>query len=171
MTLLSIFPAKSEEAASFKEGPFPWETNATFFCNGAQATGFNWENGRWVESSFMTRSYVITKIPMPYGHSSCKFFVEQAEPDAVGDTYAFLSRCYRVKDMNEDGQGFERACREIYDSSRNLTYVNCNEGLSSIKFDPNGEFIYTMDTMFAENNGSRDSLVMMIGRCSEISTK
>lgn len=147
-------------------------------CVTDASTGFNWVSGRWVQTNFFNKQYVVSKVPpeSSFGASRCGASIanRQTEPIFAEDvTLAYAWGCYDIPEVgDEPGIAIAEPCQEQWqrsiDGSVTLSALWCTEsGFSRFQLRTNGPFVLTRTyAAFAANNESRDSLVLQVGRCS-----
>lgn len=134
---------------------------ATSLCVEDAATGFNWENGKWVQSNFITSTYVIRPL---------------SESEKIGDlcravVSASIDKrqvCYVRHEVGETPtSGNVSQCTEYPLGSTETSVVRCDKGFAEYQFEPNGEFLLTR-TMNTGGDDYRDSLAIAVGKCSVV---
>ena len=148
-------------------------------CIADQATGFNWENGRWVRTQFKEETYVVSKVEPPK---------DLAEAQSSGRLLAFLA-CGSLRDEwpADDNHKIYSTCLMSHEMGRkNPNFMGCTEmhtkevgtdtwvvtfacGDSNFYFERNGHF--HLGTVHGSvrakpEDDYKDSLVISVGRCA-----
>jgi len=148
-------------------------------CIADQATGFNWENGRWVRTQFKEKTYVVSKIDPPkdlaqaensgrlYEFLACRAVGEELEGD---DNHKFFNTCLMVHTMGEKNPRY-MGCTEVHrrDEATGTWVVWIACGDSNFYFEPNGNFHLGTIHGFVgakPKDDYKDSLVISVGRCA-----
>jgi hypothetical protein len=161
----------------------------TLLCKVEKSTGFNWKKGDWYQTNFKAgEMYIIKKHDKPLSidspdyvyesgvkNSSCRYGQEK-------DGYSNIDGCYSIKEIGEKSKPYT-ICREYWPKGKQLKKISCNFLGSEWDISPNEWFHRT--TVLADLDsepqgytdrsgvvlippGQKDSLVLSVGRCSEI---
>lgn len=144
----------------------------TSICVDDGSTGFSWRHGKWEQMNFFTEQHIVKRIaeddPLA---SMC--IANMATQNRSGNRLdgKRSSGCYAIYDVGTEPIMFDvTLCWETW-GDKAITQVNCSEGgLVRYTLEPSGEFIATR-TYSAPDSAApaqRDSLVLMVGRCSVI---
>ena len=164
---ISVACAASANAQVTQVAPF------TSRCSETEATGFNWENGKWVQVNFAPATLLVHKFD-PARHGGETNICDSLEPDdpLVMSEFATLPGCYSFGDANEDPL-FEW-CEEFYDridSQWRLNSVNCPLIGRQLSFKPDGAFVYVINAANLSDKPEddyKDSLKLSQGRCRRV---
>ena len=147
-------------------------------CIEKEGTGFNWKNGEWVNTNFVSNTYVARKIfpdelQADHNPDGCAEMLRKKPFGSNG--WASVQACYHFGELGEDGVSFW--CWENYEQKAEdnntlaLSRVDCNFFGIDISFEPDGPFIYSSThaivTRHPEDN-YKDSLKISHGLCSKI---
>lgn len=144
-------------------------------CVEEQATGFNWENMRWVRKNFNGQTLVVSRVPtekyMNDKNKALEFMLckDKSADDTTLDKTAFVHACYTMVQVGNKPNFLDsQMCVETWEGNR-LKQVNCDNHSSKFAFEPAGGFIkqpWHMDVR--SNESSKDSLSLGVGKCSPI---
>lgn len=154
---------------------------ATYLCVEDASTGFNWKDGRWVQTNFYEHQNIVRKHSLSDDIAVRCFNTlarsgRSTEPvvDLYVETVKSGFGCYSQARIGEEVDDMSvTPCQETYFEDK-LRSVRCEEGLfTKFKFEPAGEFIltrnYSAPITPVDPTRDRDSLLMAVGKCSVIS--
>jgi hypothetical protein len=144
-------------------------------CKEKHASGYNWENGKWVSVNYGTDEYIIKKIAYKdidkvEGETfDCKKIDDEINNFDFGKT---LHRCYSVREFGEELMSFHyQMCNEWYFKNK-IQSVNCSSmGEKTVTFVPNGLFVRRhiyADVNSNPNKDYKDSMMLSHGVCATI---
>lgn len=146
----------------------------TLLCETEQATGFNWEDRKFVRTSFRLQRFIVTRK-----HSNlCPGItsLEPLEPFSENIDWAYSKNvCLNVREFGSEYKPeISDKCVESYirpNDGKWMRQFNCDGIFTNIKGEFNGYFRTFSDTSVTTNpkNDYRDSLLIAVGRCSVIS--
>ena len=159
--------------ASAQTEPAPL-ADFTSLCEEAASTGFNWDNGAWVQVNFKPEKYIVRKVSKvpEEAINQC-----HGEPDRVEGPYLRrLEGCYSFAVLGEK-PSYEW-CVEWSAGKDNLWtlwFVECNRALS-LKFLPTGPFNFSRWSGVAQfplntivdDDGYQEALKVSHGKCTII---
>lgn len=145
----------------------------TSLCIEDNSRGFNWVEGQWTPVNFTPRQHIIQKIDRSDERSErCYSNLEQF-PRNLTETSSM--HCFSIHQVgNSPDQYTIWPCRENTWSDAQVYSVICNEGFSSVRLQPTGEFVMSTIISVPEyrvgdvSQLKRDSLSISVGKCSEI---
>ena len=146
-----------------------------------QATGFNWEDGRWVRTQFKGGTYVVSKVESPNdpvealrsGKLACgKLAAEETtfrtfNEFADGD-HKMYGTCLRLHRVGHKNPEFMK-CTELHSKKTGTWVVTFACGEANFYFEPNGQFHLGTVHGFVESKPKddyKDSLVISVGNCA-----
>jgi hypothetical protein len=139
-------------------------------CTETEATGFNWEKGKWVRVNFTPAVLLVQKLD-PSAHAGATNLCDAVKPpeQVVLDTFASLSGCYSATEPSD--QPLFEWCDEYYekvDGQWRLDSVGCLWIGRNLSFKPDGAFVLSMDAADLSDKPDddyKDSLKIGHGRC------
>ncbi len=151
----------------------------TSLCEETASTGFNWDNGAWVQVNFKPEKYIVRKVsnaedrPQLEGYQvdGCASSKRSKDWNARG-VVATMDGCYSVADIGEK-QSFEW-CGEAYSKLPGSTWEVANitcRGNTNFYFAPNGLFHRSSihgDVALGSVWPDKDSLAVSHGKCTVI---
>ena len=156
-------------------------TNLIQLCIEDKSTGFNWEKGNWRRVNFVPEKFVVTKITLSQDGDSERYARVNCE-DVPGrrdglilEGYAVYQTCLSFQQMGS-GTPTYMDCWESHIQNKENKYdwairLECRGGFSTFNFNPNGSFIRSVvhaDTGASPENDYKDSLVIGVGKCADI---
>ena len=150
------------------------QSTFTSLCVEEQSTGFHWQDGEWMRTKFVPEKFIVEKLDIQKSGNSSP---EITPADCLGmketSDSGFKNGCYNVREFGEESNPFSGlVCQEVRsgdEGEATLEQVICDGKITSIVFEPNGNFHYSKvhwlvrDTPETEE---KDSLVLSVGRCS-----
>lgn len=134
---------------------------ATSLCVEDAATGFNWENGKWVQSNFFTASYIIR--PIAKSETIGRYCRE-----AIAESSDKRQACYARYEVGETpGSSDVTQCTEFPLNGTETNFVRCDKAYAPYNFEPSGEFTLTRINA-PRADDYRDSLAIAVGKCSVV---
>jgi hypothetical protein len=143
----------------------------TVLCAESGSTGFNWREGKWVNSDYNLERYIVQDVTDdPVLGEYC-----QPTPPTAGD-YGVVTgtRCFNQSSVGEVKSVFATTtCRIYYKTDMTtITTAYCEGGYAEIKFEPTGEFVMSRTYAAPDSDKTavdqRDSLVLSVGKCSVV---
>ena len=142
-------------------------------CHEEQATGFNWENNKWVRVNFAERSYSISRVPSQnYENLSIarsKSIPLCAEPFSKVSGYentTWYDACYTMVELGVKPNILDSAtCTETW-INRKLQSVSCSKHSNRFLFSPSGGFSKSTLADIDLARSKKDSAVISVGKCS-----
>lgn len=136
-------------------------------CTRELATGFNWENGKWVQANFPSgRKTIVRKIDTSYfTKNPDELRPSECMPSGkrIEDPY-YKEGCYLIENEGiKKSVIFAEKCTEIIQGNK-IHSVQCR----NMTFNPDGQFVIKPLHANIEDNpseGYKDSLVISVGRC------
>lgn len=134
----------------------------SLICVVDESSGYNWRNKSWVHSTFKPLTYIVEKMPQ----TSVGCADRQARIAPSGNN---LLGCYAIKEVGKKPL-WSQLCEEWRSESGVVVRVDCSfGGFDSFEAQIDGPFVLTRTYgAFVELDGKRDSLVLEVGKCSEI---
>jgi hypothetical protein len=148
-------------------------------CIQEDATGYNWQNKKWIQTNFKpTNKYIIKKIEIEKysGKDRSKSqLITCKNPSVIDVTQegkkftGFVDTCYEIKRMGEKASLFDnQMCSEYWQDGR-LEKISCRDHSSPFYFEPDGSFIqFPWHTSLGKTDNEKDSLALSVGSCSQI---
>ncbi len=167
----------------------------TLLCEVEKSTGFNWKNGDWYQTNFITgEKYIIKKHDKPLSIDSPDYVYEggiknwKCQYGQGKDEYSNIDGCYSIKKFGEKSRIHNYSiCREYWlkdkQSKSLLKSISCIIVGTEWIISPNEWFHrnYVNSDLDSEPQGytdesgvvlippdQKDSLMLSVGRCSEI---
>lgn len=142
-------------------------------CHEEQATGFNWENNKWVRVDFTVRSYSISRVPSKnYENLSIarsKGIPLCAEPFSKVSGYentTWYDACYTMVELGVKPNFLDSAiCVENWTNNK-LQLVSCSKHSNRFSFSPSGGFSKSTLADADLAKSKKDSAVISVGKCS-----
>ncbi len=142
-------------------------------CHEEQATGFNWENNKWVRVNFAGRSYSISRVPSQnYENLSIarsKSIPLCAEPYSKVSGYentTWYDACYTMVELGVKPNFLDSAmCVETWTNNK-LQLVSCSKHSNRFSFSPSGGFSKSTLADVDLTKSKKDSAVISVGKCS-----
>lgn len=151
-------------AAAGQNAPF-LGINWSMVCKGEKATGFNYQNGEWIETTFKPKDWVISRR----SDQDCRKN-SPLEFGALSETFISRETCLSVKQFGEKDSFLTTArCREYYvqderkDWSRSMS---CDGIFYDFTAEIDGEFLRHSKSTIMRAADQRDSIVVEVGRCA-----
>lgn len=144
----------------------------TSLCEGAEATGFDWENKNWERSNWRPSKLIVAKHSDTHCHG--------VKP-TTEDVFTFKERagCYQVVDFGQEAQNSDgspkgtRWCIEHFSADEGgaaLIRVSCKALDREFTFKPSGAFIKWFGLAALQSDIEyKDSIGVEHGRCSVVS--
>jgi hypothetical protein len=149
-------------------------------CIQEDATGYNWQDKKWIQTNFKpTQKYIIKKIEiekyLTEKDRSKNQLITCKNPSVMDFTSegkkfsAFVDTCYEIKRMGEKAAIWDyQMCSEYWRDGR-LEKISCRDHSAPFYFEPDGAFIqFPWHTSLEKTNKEKDSLVLSVGSCSQI---
>ncbi|MFP9138566.1 hypothetical protein ACLI1C_15410 [Devosia sp. XGJD_8] len=143
----------------------------TVLCAESGSTGFNWRDGKWVNSDYALDQYIVQDVSEDPELSA---YCESTEPTATANGASYAERCFNLSVVGEAKSSFSTTeCRTFYDATGVAVSVRCgNSVYQTINFEPTGEFVlsrtFGIPDFQVPAPAQRDSLVLSVGKCSVI---
>ena len=143
----------------------------TVLCVEGGSTGFNWHEGRWVNTQYSLDQYIIQDVSEDTALSA---YCESTEPTKTINGWTYADRCFNLSVVGEEKSFVSTMqCRTFYDEADNAASVMCDRsGPTNIKFRPTGEFVlsrtFGVPDVRIPMPTERDSLVISVGKCSVV---
>jgi hypothetical protein len=174
--LLGVFAVGAAWAASAEAQVSQQVTQIAPFtarCTEAEATGFNWEKGKWLRVNFTPTTLLVHKFD-PARHAGEPSVCDSLKPDdpLVLDDFATMPGCFSAGDTN-DTPLFDW-CDEFYDKvdgQWRLDSIDCPWIGRHLAFKPDGAFVFSMtgaDLSDKPEGDQKDSLKVSHGRCRPV---
>lgn len=151
---------------------------ATSLCVETSKTGFDWSQGAWTQSNFLTSQIIVRKVEMTDPAAEfCRsvFESDKLQEGIVRSEYsASRNACYLHYDVGtEPSYTSGQVCVEILGEADSVVFVTCSRSrFISFDFEPSGEYLSTRTYAAPDSSRTatdeRDSLAMAIGKCSII---
>ena len=148
----------------------------TVLCEEEQSTGFNWEDGGWVRTKFITSKIIIKKVKWDEKYVFCT--EQEIKNRTEYEDLKWVYGCYESKRFGEEWSSYPRyavkVCSEWWEEINDefvLQSVKCDDSPQEINFAPNG---YFHKSYFHSNLSSKpkddykDSLYVSVGKCSTL---
>ena len=140
-------------------------------CIEEQATGFNWDNKRWIKANFKGETYIVSRIsPEKYKEATDNNFLmcSDKENKSYGK-YEYIYECYSVVKSGTTPTMLDaRMCTEVWENKQ-LLYVGCSDHSSKFNFQPAGNFIkQPWHADLRSDEQYKDSLILSVGKCTPI---
>lgn len=146
----------------------------TALCIEKGSTGFNWENGKWVQTNFKPEKYLIERVEIVDSNEKSSICLDKYKSTDLSVLGSFKKDkgCYGIRDFGTEIKNHRyRLCPESYrkkGSTWELQWVGCG----GWKFLPNGPFHRTewkgivLDPK--PENDYKPSLAISHGTCSKL---
>ncbi len=153
------------------EGNFQPIPSFSAFCSSTQAIGLDWEKGKWNPVRFKQQRFLIQKLTKTeianddMAKDMCKKLTLSPQLFGIRDRQG----CYKITNLTSQPRTVNYdSCEETY-SGGAKPLIGC-EGEINLAFIPNGSFTLAPDALSIDNQygEERDSLVISVGRCSEL---
>lgn len=144
----------------------------TSLCVEEASTGFNWQDGRWVETTFATGNFLIRELGRSAAISDACFCLLEWQQSKAERTITEGSDitwgCCALHVVGDEATG-AIPCKEYW-SDDDLQTVDCSGGFVVFRGAPNGEFVKAQTDPIPgpRDAQQRDSLVLSHGQCSAI---
>ena len=159
-TLWALLSATSLHAADMPD-------QYTLYCKGEKATGFDWRANDWVAVPFKTQDYIIMKSP----NNKC-FDVDGKVKEAAG-AMRWKDVCINLRQAGEEYLPYiSGKCTEYYpeDENKRFPSLQCDNVFEKnfvTRF--NGWFHRSsVHADLANRSDYKDSLIIVVGKCSQI---
>jgi len=142
-------------------------------CIEEQATGFNWDNKRWVKSNFKTETHIVSRIAIEkYKEAADNNFLmcsDKSGQNKSFSNYDYVYECYSVVKSGAKPTMLDaRMCTEVWENKK-LLYVGCSDHSSKFNFQPAGNFIkQPWHADLRSDEQYKDSLTLSVGKCTPI---
>jgi hypothetical protein len=178
--LLGVFAATAAWTASAEAQVTPQATQQvtqiapfTTRCTELEATGFNWDKGKWARVNFTPTTLLVHKFD-PARHAGEASVCDSLKPDdpVILEDFAAVPGCFSASDTS-DTPLFDW-CDEYYskaDGQWRLDSVDCPWIGRKLTFKPDGAFVYAMDAADLSDKpegDQKDSLKLSHGRCRRV---
>jgi hypothetical protein len=139
-------------------------------CIDEQASGLDWENGKWENTKFKPGKYILEKIDYEKSIISEKFLdrpISCTKPIAtkLDNENSIVTACYVVKKFGKVESNF-MAAEDCYESFKNgkIESIYCK---GTGKFMPNGQFIKlpASESLDISSTNIKSSIVVSAGTC------
>lgn len=139
-------------------------------CIAEQASGFDWNNGKWVHQKFVPKKYILQKIDYEKSMLSGKIvdqpvLCKKPSTTNINKELDIVTACYVVIEFGKVAFNVIDAieCHESF-SNGNIKNISC-KGVGN--FTPNGGFVMlpsssSLDVSFAKE---KDSMAVSVGTC------
>lgn len=143
-------------------------------CHEEQATGFNWENNKWVRVNFNVSSYSISRIPsrnyedLPTAVLKGIPFCEEpfAKKGFSHENTTWYSACYTMIELGVKPNILDsRICVETWTNNK-LLKISCEDHSRKFSFSPSGGFSTSTLADIDLARTKKDSAVISVGKCS-----
>lgn len=140
----------------------------TLFCEGERATGFEWRDGAWLETTFQRKNFLVERRDT----NVCIGGDEYSERLVYSHFLAIYARdvCLNIREEGTDYQPFSpRACKEFYqsDSEGNWNVAfDCDFEARRMTDSPNGWYQMIFPGDILGTDGTKASMRMEVGKCS-----
>jgi hypothetical protein len=141
-------------------------------CITEQSTGFNWESGKWVRTSFNAgQKIMVNKINIRENNEkSAREKQVMCDPERSFDNgfgEVLNKACYLVKEFGEKPLPYDaQMCVEVVENGI-LKDIECD----AFTFHPDGGFIqHSKNNDISSNpkDGYKDSIYINVGMCSKV---
>ena len=149
-------------------------------CKEKHSSGYNWENGEWIDVNYQLETYIIKKLHYKdiNNNDVCRYGInekESIEKDVDIESFfdnANVNRCYSIKSFGEEEDYTDfNVCSEHYDKNK-LTRIFCRPLLfSEMAFNINGLFVrrhWEVDLNKKPKNDYKSSIQTSHGVCGKI---
>lgn len=145
-------------------------------CVDEQATGFDWQNKRWIKANFQGETYIVSRIPLDKYKSVVEarantilLCSDKSSENRSIDNTDYVHECYSVAKLGTKPTLLDsNMCLEVWENKKLLS-VSCNNHSSKLAFQPAGGFIkqpWHSDVRLDEPY--KDSLSLSVGKCTPI---
>lgn len=166
----------SWSVVSIAQPSFESKAGYSVICVEEQATGFNWQNRRWVQTNFKTDTYVVSRIPadkyrtlVEAKANTILFCSDKSSDNNSYGTSNYVHECYSVSKLGSKLSVLDsNMCLEVWENKK-LVSVSCSNHSSKLAFEPAGGFIkqpWHSDVRLDEQQ--KDSLILSVGKCTPI---
>ena len=153
-------------------------------CIADDGTGFNWRNGGWVQTRFITPKYIVTKVEIPASWEQAEaddnewayFSCNSNDEEYINDTFMAYNACLKVQRIGDEWPAYHQ-CTEYHSKMDNglakwIVSFACNRQRTGTFFmKPNGHFHMSImhgDLAPEPEDDYKDSLVIYVGKCASI---
>lgn len=145
-------------------------TAAAYLCVEDAVTGFDWDNGRWIQRNYFATQWLVRKHGPDEAVAAFCFTemkLDGLSPGGKGPDGTF--GCYSRSEVGQP-VGFVHRCREFLATDGTLHSIDCARYILPYRFFPNGEYVATQTYEISPppHEGQRDSLSIAVGRCSVV---
>lgn len=174
--LVAAMPVNASEEGGF--GSKPSQTNmevdelpvgTTIRCEGEEAVGFNWGDGRWQLTRFYENTFIFKKLDHTDDTNvGCRIGVAN-KFDSVSSDMMLLNRCYSVQRLGSGRGPRAKGCAEWHVDGE-IHSISCGRN-DAYTFHPNEGLIVLPRFRNVESNPDddyKDSLSIQVGQCGEI---
>ena len=165
-----INPAVLQDARGASDPVF------TSLCIEDESTGFHWKEGKWSRAKFIPEKFLVEKLDLESIEDTSDSSVPAACVGMPGNSEdGFRNGCYDIRSFGEERNPYSgQVCRELWSEDsegENLLQVICDGRITSMIFEPTGNFHYSKVHWLVSDDpdsDERDSLVLSIGSCSRL---
>jgi hypothetical protein len=142
-------------------------------CREEQATGFDWENNKWVQRNFKEKTFSISRVPSQnyenLATARSKGIPLCSEPfskELSHENITWYNACYTMVELGDKPNLLDsRTCVETWIDNK-LEAVSCLKHASRFSFAPSGGFSKSTLADVALGKSKKDSAVISVGKCS-----
>ena len=167
----SLILLGSINAAVIAQPVFGNKSGYSAICVEEQATGFNWDNKRWVKANFKGETHIVSRIPLEkYKETTDNNFLMCSDKEIKSyGKFDYIYECYSVAKIGTKPTMLDsRTCTEVWENKQ-LLYVDCSNHSSKFHFQPAGNFIkQPWHSDLRSDEQYKDSLTLSVGKCTTI---